>query len=242
MLPFIQALPDDEPDEAQGKRKATLDESDIGAPPAQGVSARAAQKVELDLEDAPFLEEDEEAEQPVAAPARVEAPAVKETAPPAWKRYLSRKNLLLAFILLVLLAGIGVSLKMLVLDRPAEPVAEEKAEEAPAAPPAEEVKDADRTVHFEPFWVEKIDETGKVRFLQCRLALVTADPAVVREVNTKLLVLRDALYYYLRNKNYEFLADTKNMEALKKDLLSVLNKFIGADQIDTILIEEYLVK
>jgi flagellar FliL protein len=82
----------------------------------------------------------------------------------------------------------------------------------------------------------------KVRFLHCRFALVTADPAAGREIDLKRLVLRDALYYYLKNKNYDFLAETKNMEALKKDLLSVVNKFLGADQIDTILIEEYLVK
>ena len=56
------------------------------------------------------------------------------------------------------------------------------------------------------------------------------------------IVVRDAVYYYLKNKSMEFLTDKKNTETLKKDVLSVINQFIGAQPLDNLLIEEYLVK
>ena len=43
-------------------------------------------------------------------------------------------------------------------------------------------------------------------------------------------------------RDMEFLTDKKNTETLKKDVLSVINQFIGAQPLDNLLIEEYLVK
>lgn len=58
----------------------------------------------------------------------------------------------------------------------------------------------------------------------------------------KTTILRDAIYYYLRNKDLTYLSDKNNVEALKQDLLSVMNQYLSQDRLDDVLIDQYLVK
>jgi len=58
----------------------------------------------------------------------------------------------------------------------------------------------------------------------------------------KMTVLRDAVFYYLRNKNLTFLSDKSNVDELKEDLLSVINQFLSSAQLERLLIEQYVVK
>ncbi len=74
------------------------------------------------------------------------------------------------------------------------------------------------------------------------IANVRVHPVVGPTIERGTIVVRDAVYYYLKNKSMEFLTDKKNTETLKKDVLSVINQFIGAQPLDNLLIEEYLVK
>ena len=93
-----------------------------------------------------------------------------------------------------------------------------------------------------PFLVEMTDAKGHTRFLTISFTAVTLDPAVEVEFRRNITVVRDAVYYYLKNKNMDFLTDKKNIDTLKKDVLSVINQFIGTQPLDNLLIEEYLVK
>ncbi|WP_029894451.1 flagellar basal body-associated FliL family protein [Desulfohalovibrio reitneri] len=230
-------LAGDEVAEEQGE-KATLDESDIKDGTGEDVP-RALQKVELDLDDAPFLEEEEKEEEPEEAEAPAEE-GVEEEKKRRLPALLANKKVLI-LLAVILLAVIGLLLYFLL--RPAEPpppppektpVQEEPAEKAPEEP--EPV-----TVRMEPFWVEKTDLNGKVRFLHIQFALEVQGGEAEREIRDKKLVLRDAVYYYLVNKEFAFLADTENLELLKRDVLSVVNKFLG-NQPENLLIEQYLVQ
>lgn len=93
-----------------------------------------------------------------------------------------------------------------------------------------------------PFLVEMTDPKGQTRFLTIRFTAVTQEKAVELEFKRNGIVVRDAVYYYLKNKNMAFLTDRNNTETLKKDVLSVINQFLGAEPLENLLIEEYVVK
>ncbi|MFO7595173.1 MAG: flagellar basal body-associated FliL family protein [Desulfocurvibacter africanus] len=252
MMPILLAVDaSTSPDKTEtSKPKAMLDPSSI-----QGQDqSRSNQKVELDLDDAPFLDEPEEEAAPQEFFAEAQAEELTIAAPKpenAFIKLLKDKKLrllLLALLLLALLTLTTVKFILPVIELKevaqveVKPVPEEEVEE-PAPPPPPTVPEVQEFVlGLEPFWVEKVDAKGQVHFLHLKFAFTSLSPALENEVKIKALLLRDAIYYYLKNKDFEFLADTKNIEALKADLVSVLNQYLGNDQLDTIYVEKYLVQ
>ncbi len=223
-----------------GEEKAKLDESDLD--PTEEVP-RALQKVELDLDDAPFLEEEEEEEEPedLAEEAAPKELGVEEKKPRLALPPFLRNRKVLFGLIGVLILIIGLILFFMLRPKKAPPPEEKPQVEQQAAPEVTpEIKEIN--VPFTEFWVEKIDPSGKVRFLHVQFSVQVHGPQAEREIKSKSLVLRDAVYYYLRNKDYAFLADTENLETLKSDLLSVMNKFLGSDQLQVLLIDKYLVQ
>ena len=222
--------------------KAKLDDSELSDD-----LPKALQKVDLDLDDAPFLEDEEEAP---AAPEASAEPFPEEASTEEQKP--SRKKFIFigAAALVLLLGGAAA---FFLLRKPAAPpvqapppVAPEAEPAVPPAPPPvlepPKPPQPELVMPMAPFLVEMTDATGRTRFLNLRFTAVTTDPAVRLEFMRNTIVVRDAVYYYLKNKSMEFLTDKKNTETLKKDVLSVINQFIGAQPLDNLLIEEYLVK
>ncbi|WP_291327220.1 flagellar basal body-associated FliL family protein [Desulfovibrio sp. UCD-KL4C] len=207
-------------------------------------TSKATQKVDLDLDDAPFLEdEDEEDLVPEEEPQELEALEEVKT-----KSTGSKKFIYIGIgAIILLLSLILVKLFLFSDSPPAEPPApvEEKAVEIPKqaeAPPPPPEEPGVTLLRMDPFWVEQKDEKGHIRFLVARLAMTTTDERIVAEYRRKTLILRDAVYYYLKNKDLQFLSDKNNAEKLKKDLLMVINQYIVAGQFETILFEKYLVR
>jgi len=220
------------------EEKARLDERNLDE---SDEVPRALQKVELDLDDAPFLEEEEdEPEEDISAEEALAqaAPAEKKRviAVPAWltKKFLFFAAGGLALLLAAILAIVLWPEKTPEPDEPAEQPIKE------AEKPASEA--VDLNVTFDPFWIELIDKDGKVRFLHLQFTIVATNKLAEGEISAKTFQLRDAVYYYVKNKEFAFLADTENLETLKSDILSVLNKFVAHDNIETILIDKYLVQ
>ncbi|WP_419780154.1 flagellar basal body-associated FliL family protein [Maridesulfovibrio sp.] len=219
------------------------EETQSSAPP----SNKAAQKVELDLDDAPFLEdEDDEDDIPDEEPEELEA---LEEAPVEKK---SRTKLFVFIgigVIILLLSAILV--KLFFFDSTPPPkedtAVEETMEEIPMkipeeAPPPPPEEPGVTLLRMDSFWIEQKDKDNHTRFLIARFALTTTDERVVAEYGRKTLILRDAVYLYLKNKDLHFLADEKNVEKLKKDLLMVINQYIVAGEFEKILFEEYLVR
>jgi flagellar FliL protein len=222
--------------------KAKLDDSELSDD-----LPKALQKVDLDLDDAPFLEDEED------APATPEASAepFPEEAPAEEQKPSRKKFIFIGAAALILLLGGAAA--FFLLRKPAAPpvqapppVAPEAEPAVPPAPPPvlepPKPPQPELVMPMAPFLVEMTDATGRTRFLNLRFTAVTTDPAVRLEFMRNTIVLRDAVYYYLKNKSMEFLTEKKNTETLKKDVLSVINQFIGAQPLDNLLIEEYLVK
>jgi len=219
--------------ELEEAKKAELDvEEDAGA------AVPDTEKVELDLEDAPFLEEEEEEEE------EEEGEAPPPTAPPEAEKgeapwYKKKSVYIPAAAVLTLI----ISLTIYFWTRPVPPAPPEPEVEAQVeepAPPEEEKKEF--LVPLEPFWIEQKDDHGNIRFLICRFTAVTHEEALSFELGQKTTTLRDAIFYYLKNKDLTYLSDKKNVEALKIDILSVMNQYLSAAQLETLLIEEYLVR
>lgn len=206
-------------------------------------------KVDLDLDDAPFLsDESSEAESTEAEAVEEEEPlalpqqdAVSE--PTVFQKLLKNKRamigggsgLVLLVVLLLLLFGGGES------DVP-PPV-----QEAPPQPEVElppiEAKPGEVLIEWEPFWVEYKDEnSGEIRFLVCELSAPTTDPALKEEAEAKLLTIRDAVYYYLAHKPLVFLSNQQNAETMKEDLVGIVNGYLTHGQLSQIYIENYLIK
>ncbi len=226
--------------------KAKLDDSELSDD-----LPKALQKVDLDLDDAPFLEDEVEEEAPPQAEAAASpfAEPAQEAAKP------SRKKLFILIGAAALLLVAGVAAYFLFLKKPApppEPVEEaapppvEEAAPTPIAPtpppPEPPAPKREIVIPMDPFLVELTDPKGRTRFLTIRFTAVTQEPPVELELKRNLIVVRDAVYYYLKNKNMEFLTDKNNTEAIKKDVLSVINQFVGAQPLDNLLIEDFLVK
>lgn len=249
----IDAQPAPEPEPAH----AALDNG--GVPNPDNEATLALQKVELDIDDAPFLTEDEE-EQP--APTE-EAPLQADAQPAAKPRTtitLDRRKLLLIGGLLALVV-VGLALWFFVFrgspskpDQAApQPQVEEKAPEA-AAPKQEEhgaKKPAvavpppppqELTIEMAPFWIEKADAENKLHFVQFQFSLITTSTKLRDDVLDKNNLLRDAIVYYFGHRDYAFLSDTKNIDTLKADIVQVLNQYLGTDQFKTLYIQTFLVK
>lgn len=207
-------------------------------------TSRGAQKVELDLDDAPFLEEEEEVKPEPAKPA---APVDLESAPKEKQPLGKKKLIIIGAAALVLLLVIGLAVKFLFFKGKGEPAAQHTEQTANATAEhdnatAPEPEKPEVQVRMEPFWVEQKAGPEEVRFLIVRILLGTKDPAIAKEFEMKLMSARNAVFYYLKNKDVHFLSDEENTEKLKAELLMVINQYVTDGKFDTLMFEEYVVK
>ena len=98
----------------------------------------------------------------------------------------------------------------------------------------------DYVKEFAPFLVPRDDGKSKTRFLVCKFSAVSKDAGLGKEMDQKMISLRDAMYYYLRSKSNKYLMDPRNGPAIKQDLASVLNDYLTHGKIEDILFESYL--
>lgn len=249
MVLFI--VPDDDDENIENgeeapPKQALLDTDEIKE---QEKAPGEGDKVELDLEDAPFLDEEEEEEEPedLVVPEEGEAPDLEGPSIDLDKMAARKKRLFM-----IIGAALGLLLILLILliwspwseDEPEipEPEPQEEVEEEEQVVEEEEPTPQEFIVSWEPFWVEHRNDQGKVRFLVCKFSAPTDNEKLSWELKQKTVVLRDAIFYYLRNKNLTFLSDKENVELLKADLLSVINQYLTNGRLENLLIEEYLVK
>lgn len=215
---------------SESQRKAELDKEKLKDDIPKG-----AQKVELDLDDAPFLEK-----LPEPPPAKKPEPETTADPLPAAKKKKSLQKLPLimaaAALIVVTLGGVIIFL-FLRTPTASVPVPTAKPETSPASAPAPQA-----ILHrLEPFLVEQVLD-GKIAFLQCRFTFPVTDRNMEWELKRKNILIRDAVYYYLKNMGPEFIANKDNSDKLKKDLVAIVNRFISTGQINEILVEEYSVR
>ena len=191
-------------------------------------------KVELDLDDAPFLTEQES-----PPPAKKEdAPLqVAADAPPNKKKKLI---LIAGAATLVVVLAAAAAVWWFVLRTPPPPPPEPVKPEVIVVPtPKTPTAKPDSVKELAPFVIPRQTAKG-ARFLICKFSTVSQSPRVGMEIDQKLIPLRDALYYYLSSKTDAFLLDPASAPTIKKDLSGVLNDYLTQGRIDDILFESYL--
>jgi flagellar FliL protein len=227
---------------------------------------KGLQKVELDLDDALFLEFEEKEE---TAPS-TSAEALPESEPPPVAEELTegqpeaaarpgRKKIWIFGIAaaLCLLLGAGGSYFFmksdpLLTDEKASGVPDRSQDEVAAEEPDTAAKlaaesattpQAEELVAFtlEQFQIEyTVDD--KTRFLTSRFSIPDTTPIMRAELQAKRIFVRDGIYRYLKNSQLSFLDNPQESEKLKTDIAAVINQTIKSGEVSEILIEEYVVK
>lgn len=242
ILPVLLALPSPSDD-----KNVSLDDERL-----QDAVPKGLQKVELDLDDALFLEFEEESPpadvppepSPTASTASQEKTEGRERdhVAPLWKKLSLGAAL---FVVVFLVAAVAVWLfrkpEPKINTRPAQPSA---AAPPVAPPPVHETKTelaSRRTYFFDPFVVE-YTRNDRIYFLTCRIYVPGAPNVLAREMDSKTAVLRDAIFRYLKSAELGFLTNPENEKKFKEDLLAVMNKSLNNGQATEILVEGYVVK
>ncbi len=214
------------------------------------------QNVQLDLEDAPFLDDDEEEVESKEEKNEDEGEVKEEGEADAKKSRFAflanmskKKKIIIAAGLALFIILIALLIFFLFFSGPSAEVEVAEGEEGSAGtyivtvdesyktPPVQENFD----VTFEPFWVQMSDE-GKTFFLVCTFTLSAENETISSEVKSKIPELRDTIYYYLNTKNYDFLTDYKNFPLIKQDLLDEVNERLGQGELEEIYYDNYIVK
>lgn len=195
-------------------------------------------KVELDLDDAPFLQAEEKA--PPPAPFDEDLPATPDDGAAEEARKRKRKRLII-MIAAGALALVAAAVWWFFFRTPPPPPPEGPKPEVivvPSKTPGAQPNDIVR--EFAPFVVPGKDAQGKTDFLICKFSAITQDPNINQEIEQQLVPLRDAIYYYLRSKDRTFITDARNGAQIKKELLSVFNDYLTRGKVDDIVFESYL--
>jgi len=233
---MVLLVPDDAADDVGSDQpKAQLDDSE---------ASKATQKVDLDLDDAPFLEDEDDEEDEIAE-VEEETPLMEEEEEeekPGLAALFKNKLFLMSLGIIVLLLVVIV---FLIFDEPEPPPpppipAEETMTEEVAPPVVEETPEI--IIRLDPFLIEQKDEKGEIRFLEIRVLVSTEDEGLSRQFKQETYAVRNALFYYLKNKDLQFLSDKENSDKLKKELLGIINQYMGFGQFETLMFEQYLVR
>ncbi|OGR35171.1 MAG: hypothetical protein A2051_11685 [Desulfovibrionales bacterium GWA2_65_9] len=231
----------DPSEEAKPKGAGKIDVNEVMLDTSE--TSRATQKVDLDLDDAPFLEEEEEVKPEPPKPKEALSLDAEEAEKPAPKD--RKKLIIIGAAALALVLALGLAVKFLFFKgKTAAPTADKAVQTAvqdnntqAVAPELPEIQ-----VRLEPFWVEQKGEGDEVRFLIARILLGTHEASVAKDFESRMMPARNAIFYYLKNKDVQFLADEKNAEKLKTELLLVVNQYVSDGKFETLLFEEYVVK
>lgn len=226
-----------------------------GPPPAPPPSDF---NVELDLDDAPFLDEPEpeapaspeENTAPVAMPAKEARPGIKEKIRALIPLLLAnKKRLILAGGSFAVILVVAVAVNVFLFSGTKEP-AEEKANKAATAEPTRIVVPSTPQeegappppkfiVEWEPFWVPLKGSEGEIRFLVFQFSIPTDDPTLNAELHARTVILRDAVYYFLKNKDVTPLLDKESTDTLREDIVSVINEHVVTGKVTTLLFSNY---
>ncbi len=207
-------------------------------------------KVELDLDDAPFLNFDDDEEEEEESDSSEEEVELEPTEQKSEAPKKSKKKLIIFGGLgsLAVAGGIGfwLFLRSSVPPEPPPPPPPPKVEKkAPKPKPKPEaeplIPEERRVVKLEPFFIE-YQQGDQSRFLECSLSLSAPNILQNDELRRHMVEIRDALYFYLKNKDIFFLENQKNAGQFKKEVLDVINQHLVFKPVNDILIDKYLVR
>lgn len=203
--------------------------------------ALASNKVELDLEDAPFLaDESEVSEEENSSKNDSNVSSNEDEDLENEGSFFSRKKKLIligAGVALLLLIGLGVLIvpSLLEDDGVLQNVIVVPSADVKRGPMVQQVK-------LEPFFVQCTDASGNIHFLQATFVLSSSNTDVFHEISNNQKVIRDTIYYFLNIQSPSMLLDTTNQKQIKEELFNAVNDVIVSGSLDDLFIDSYLIK
>lgn len=199
--------------------------------------ALASDKVALDLEDAPFLNEEPEVKEEKKENKESKTESTEKNEDEAAPSSKKKKFILIGVgvaLLLIIIVGVFVVPRFL---------AEEPILQNVIVVPSSEVRTPPKVhqIKLDPFVLQCADAMGNMRFVKASFILSTADYNVFHEISNNQKVLRDAIYYYLEIQDAEILLDTTNQQSIKAGLLEAVNKYVVNGKVDELYIDSFLV-
>lgn len=204
------------------------------------IVSKADMKVALDTDDAPFLQ-DALLPEPSSTSSELSLDQAEPSEAELSARKKKKKILILVALALLLVSAALVWWFFLRKPPPPPPAPiEPEIIVVPTAPTSTAPKEF--YINFEPFWVElpAASGDGQVVFLVCKFSAISSSEMLAMEAQNKMIILRDAVYYYIKNKPYQHLIDPANTETIKKDLNSILSGYLAGGKIEGMLFESYL--
>lgn len=221
---------------------------------------KGLQKVDLDLDDALFLEfeEDEPAhEPPPPEPVSEPAPLPPEDAPKPEQRFWHDKRVLAGgsmFTLLVLAGLVYLALRVFsVPEKPKDAVPEATAPAAEPVPPQFEttapsvMTGTDSTtspvyhMNLDPFYIE-FKQNGQTHFLMCRVYLTGMTKAMQNDLQKRETEVRDMVYSYFKSLDFSVVEQGPTAEALTQGLQAAINAHIQPEHIGGVVLDEFVVR
>lgn len=228
----------------------------------QGDIPKGLQKVELDLDDALFLEfEEEEAIPEESEPISEEgAASFEDEKPDAHERRHGlppwKQVSFLGVILLGVIIGTGLFFWFFTLPE-SSPKATEKSVATSQQLSSKRnqtsmmgggghgggsaVSSARKTYSFQPFVIE-YPNADRIHFLTLQFSIPGVPGSLSLELDSKSARIRDGVFHYLKKYEYLDLTDQNNEKKFKAELLAVINNNLATGKVTDIVIEGYVVK
>lgn len=208
--------------------------SSTGSTPQKPSESKTG-KVELDLDDAPFLEI-EEPEPASASEHRASTEKVTEAEVTSPAKNKKKKKILAVALLAVLVLGGGAGAFFLFFGGEPE-VALAPEEGGPEVVIVQRWEDnvveaqaPTDVVRFAPFWIELKDPEGELHILNLDFVAVAASTQTLSELAVKLPSLRDDLFFAFSSKPYSFYASTNGQDNVKQLIIGTVNDRLGSSR------------
>jgi flagellar FliL protein len=228
-----------------GNAPANKAQTDNAPLSVEEFAGKAAAKVALDIDDAPFLvEEKAKPPEPVREAEEPKPDTSAEDAARAAKA-LRRRKILIGFgLFVVLMLLVAAALWFFIFrEVPATTQTTQPGATVVVVPNATTITGPTKIpVTFEDFWVPQKDKTGAVRFLRVHFSTEVVEEKFAKEISDKTLVLRDAVYYYLRNKPHEYMMEADNLPTIKQDVVDILNNYLTQGKVEDLFLENFLMR
>lgn len=200
----------------------------------------ALEKVQLDLDDAPFLQDDEDEEETKTETGKKSEKTGETTEEGEEVKPKSKKKIILIVLatFVILILAFASYYVYNILQTPG-PVLQNF---ITIPSPPESTKPAFYEVTLDPFWVDLENTDHGPKFLVGKFVVRMESEDTKKELELNLKKIRDAIYYYLVSVDHEFLIDIDNREIVRNGIIDIVNPYLVSGQIENIYFDSFLLK
>lgn len=231
-----------ESQESIEETEVSAETPEISAQTTEEFRDATIKKVQLDVDDAPFLgsaaaEATQNAKEEFTGSTPASISKKEDVEKPKSKKKLF---IIIGAALLILIIGAGAFLFL--GGEPPEDAGEPFATIiiVPTPPKTDHVEQFQ--TKLETFWVPLKTNTNETRFLVATFILNTSNTNLQKEIESKINVIRDAIFFYLNNKEYEFLTDNSNIHQVKEELIFAINQNLVSSKLEELFFDSFLIK